>query len=93
MKSSGSDDFLGDPKGLRGDSVLYANICAAVILSHLVGTISLTARRASAFRSEPAGDRQPKVGHKLLLRRLRLAPQPLDGGGELGLQAEAEGEG
>ena len=72
---------------------MYANICAAVIFSHRVGTISFTARRASAFRSEPAGDRQPKVGHKLLLRRLRLAPQPLDSGGELGLQTEGEGEG
>ena len=39
--------------------------------------------------SEPAGNRQPKVGHKLLLRRLRLAPQPVDGGGELGLLADS----
>ena len=38
--------------------------------------------------SEPAGDRQPKVGHKLLLRRLRLAAQPLDSGGEFGLLAD-----
>ena len=44
--------------------------------------------RFSVQVSEPAGDRQPKVGHKLLLRRLRLAPQPLDGGGELGLLAD-----
>ena len=35
--------------------------------------------------SEPAGHREPEVGHELLLRRLRLAPQPLDGGGELRL--------
>ena len=42
----------------------------------------------SQCHSEPAGHREPKVGHELLLRRLRLAAQPLDSGGEFGLLAD-----